>query len=128
MTRNKLLYDIAVKIGVQDPSSSPRNQILDDIAIGYGANVPNKTMIDLLHGIDSVLHIQHMPKDSSNGHLKSIAELLGSTTLPDGMSRNYYLGKWLEYAQSVVKTWILASGSWADDGYWDDSSNWNDGV
>ena len=128
MTRNKLLYDIAVKIGVQNPAISTRNQILGDIAIGYGVNVPNKTMLNLLHGIDSILNLQNMPRVSRNGHLKSIAEFLGSTTLPDGMSRNYYLSKWLEYAQSVVKTWILASGSWADDGYWDDSSNWNDGV
>ncbi len=128
MTRNKLLYDIAVNIGVQNPSLSNRNQILNDIAIGYGVNVPNKTMMNLLHGIDSILKLQNMPRMSRNGQIKSIAEFLGSTTLPDGMSRNYYLSKWLEYSQSVVKTWILASGSWADDGYWDDLSNWNDGV
>ena len=69
-----------------------------------------------------------MPRTSRNGHLKSIAETLGSTTLPEGQSRNYYLNKWLEYAVSVVEVWILAGGSWDDSGYYDDTATFNDGV
>lgn len=128
MNRNEILSDIAVKIGLTDFDDTTRNSILDALAVGYGVNVTKKTMSDLLHGIDSIINLANMPRVSRNGHLKSIAETLGSTTLPDNQSRQFYLNKWLEYATSVVEVWILAGGSWDDSGYWMDDQPFNDGV
>lgn len=128
MNRNEILSDIAIKIGLTDFDDSTRNSILDALAVGYGVNVTKKTMSNLLHGIDSIINLANMPRTSRNGHLKSIAETLGSTTLPDNQSRQFYLNKWLEYATSVVEVWILAGGSWDDSGYYDDTATWNDGV
>ena len=127
-SRNKILSDICVKVGLTDFDDSSRNSLLDALALAYGVDVVNKTANNLLYAIDSAVHVAFMPRVSRNGHIKSIAEYLGSTTLPDGKSRNYYLEKWLEYAVSVVQVWILAGGTWNNEGYWDDTQTWNDGV
>lgn len=126
MNRNEILTSIANRIGVTELDDRNRNSILDAIAVGYGVNVTNKSMSNLLHGIDSILRLENRPRVSRNQYLKSIAEHLGNTTLPDGKSRNYYLNKWLEYAVSVVEVWILAGGVWDSTGYWDDQSAWID--